>query len=317
MKTIIGFISILIFGCAIDQNVQNENFAVHTVEQRAALNVCLNDGIPVESLVGSCGEGISAIPPLISGETYVALRDTLRQGFAGYLYDGTNTIPARHKRVGDSLGALVRPINNKIRVVAEGMSNAKLIFGGLQLLLSSSSLDNPKVEFINQAQGGCDLDCWIAGGVGTIDKNVQVVLAYHSMNRPQAECEKYFPTHAQSLQAKLEQRLAQLRIKYPRAKQFFFGVREFGGWSNLPSGTGLREPVGFEEGFAVKWLVNSYLGRMPFVGFGPYTWTPATPRSYFQEDGTHPCNIGQMFFAQQWFDFLLNDSTSKGWFAKQ
>lgn len=300
----------------------------------AAPTLCLPNTVSVNSLIGACGAVPATLPALTSGFSYTATSDLSRGAYSTFLYSTGNTKPAHHKRVGDSLALLIKPLsvsgqpspNGSIVVIGEGMSNARYIFDAFASQLTTSKLDNPKVKFKNLSQSGCDLTCWVGNGAGAVDPQVQVALLYHSNNRPQnGVCvdEKRFPYHAQMTRDQLEARVHQLKQKYPNLKLIYLTSRDFGGWSCPPSGSEYREPVGYEEGFSVKWLIDGQsagsdadlaYGTAPYLAWGPYLWSATTSRSYFMPDGTHPCSGGQAFFAQQWFDFLLNDSSSQPWF---
>ena len=285
---------------------------------RSASSTCLADNVSLNSLTAPCGAIPANLPELTLGANYVAASDLARGVYQGFLYPGQNALPTVHQKRADSVALLIIPINGKIKVVAEGMSNSGMIFDGLINVMNASSFDNSAVQITNFSKGGCDLPCWISNGVGTVDSSVQVVLAYHSNNRPQStSCvsAKRFPTHALNTKTQLESRFQQLRQKYPKARQFYFFSREFGGWSNPPSGSRNSEPVAYEEGYSVKWFIESHLNEVPVVLWGAYTWDRMTPRSYFTTDGTHPCIVGQNAFGQKLFDYFLNNSSSRPWFA--
>lgn len=311
------FIFLLLFGCSAERLPTlpvGENFMLQKI---ARSTVCLSNTVDVNLLTGACGDRVVALPALTLGYNYTALSDPNHGVYATFLYDGSNIPPKGHLVVGDSVALTIRPISGKIKIVCEGMSSARLVFGAFISQLASSMLDNSALQVVDLSQSGCDLNCWVGKGVGIIDSSVQIVLWYHSNNRPQLGCSKIFPDHALATQAQLEQRLGQIKKKYPNLKQLYVGFREFGGWSCPPSGTELREPVAYEEGFSVKWFTrNHFAEAAPFIGLGPYTWSSLTPRSWFRDDGVHLCSVGAGFMGKKWFDFLLNNSTSRPWFAQ-
>lgn len=284
----------------------------------AASTACLQNSVNAASLVGSCGVKPAALPGLLGGLNYVSPTDLVQGSYETFLYNGSNLAPGFHQEIGDSLAQVIRATGT-VKVKCYGMSNAKLIFDALAVLAAQSTLDNPNVIFSVAAESGCDLSCWISKGGLPLDAEVDVILLYHSNNKPQsASCTsaKRFPAHAIATRDQLEIFHGYLRAAHPNAKQIIVSSREFGGWSCPPSGKKYLEPVAFEEGFSVKWYVDFHLYDDEFwVRWGPYTWRSDTARSLFRSDGAHPCDSGAIHFAQIWFENLLTDSSSRGWFA--
>lgn len=278
---------------------------------------CLPNTVSFSSLVGACGVPVSYLPGLLSGGPYISLTDPASVMYDTNLYPGSNEPPSLHSARGDSIAQVLS--GGPIKVACFGMSNSKLIFDDLIARLGTSVLDNPQVSVVDFAESGCDLTCWMSKSVAS-DAAVKVVFLYHSNNKPQSSgCDqlKRFPTHALNTQAQLENFLVKIRSAYPNLKQVFISSREFGGWGCAPSSTKYTEPVAFEEGFSVKWFVEAHLNEVsPWIGWGPYTWDSATKRENFRKDGVHPCAvIGVPVFSGRWFDFLLNNSSTRPWFA--
>lgn len=326
MKHVLQFLSCSVFlllGCSKDAPVKSvvseEQVVDENYEANAPTETCLPNTVNVNSLVGSCNAIPANLPELTLGLNYTSVTDLAQGVYETYLYPDSNTAPASHRAKGDSIANVLRA-GGAIKVVCYGMSSSKLIFDNLLSRLPGSSLDNPNVTIVDKAESGCDLGCWISKGSLPFDAAVKVVFLYHSNNKPQSSScttAKRFPTHANNTKANLETFLGYVKTAHPNAKMVFISSREFGGWSCPPSGTKYLEPVAYEEGFSVKWFVEAHLGQTtPWIGWGPYTWSRATPRNHFRQDGAHPCTTtGAPAFGQQWFDWLLADPTAKIWFA--
>ncbi len=300
-----------------------------------------------------CAFGVKPIllPGLTSGQPYVSATDLSQMLYSTFLYPGQNAMPAAHHAAGSAIAASLQPLdangnvnssNGKIVAIAEGMSNTYLEMEAFRKqFFQSNPAVNPKFQFINLAQPGCDLLCWLEWGVGAIDPQVQIVLLKHSNNRPQqangapvtpsppftTAQSKRFPFHADTTHGMLEKRILDLKIKYPNLKLLFITSRSYGGWTCDPSDNTFREPVAFEEGFSVKWLVEdqvtgkgpdlAFVGpnaKAPWMAWGPYLWDSTWPQDWFEAAGGHLCTTGQTFIAKLWYDFLMQDSTSRPWF---
>ena len=303
-----------------------------------------------------CAFGVSpiAILPLISGVPYIAESDPTHAPYATYLYPNQiNQLPLDHHGKGEIIAATLQPLDGngsvdvsggKIVVIAEGMSNTRDEMNAFaELLAARQSEVNTKLEFRNLSEGGCDLVCWVENGVGATDPQVQVALVKHSNNRPQQadgtpqqpnsyfpdKDSKRFPQHALTTKNLLKLRVLDLKKKYPNLKLLFITSRSFGGWSCSPSGNDYREPVAFEEGFAVKWLLeDQILGtdpdlafegnnpQAPWLAWGPYLWDPTWTEDLYRSDGTHLCKAGADSVAQLWYTYLATESTAWPWFLR-
>lgn len=312
---------------------------------------CIPANTPASALRCAFGALPMALPPMTQGSTYVSHTDVTKTVYATYLYpNGSNDMPASHRAAGEAIAAGIQPLNvrgevdlanGKIVVVAEGMSNTNdEMVRFIQAFLSGNPAVNPKLQFRNLAQPGCDLICWVDKGVGAIDQQVQIVLMKHSNNRPQLAngapqnptppftnaASKRFPTHARLTQDMLKTRILDVKKQYPNLKLLFLTSRIYGGWSCDPAATTYREPVAYEEGFSVKWLVESQIlgtdstlafsgpnAKAPWLAWGPYIWDSTWPQNWYRDD-VHPCTAGQMVVAKQWYDLLMQDGAARPWF---
>ena len=138
----------------------------------------------------------------------------------------------------------------------------------------------------------------------------------------------------------LGQVMRSLRARYPYLRIVFISSRSYGGFGTTDLNP---EPFAYESGFSVKWLIESQIDEMhgkpanprvgtldyvkkaaPIIVWGPYLWANGTtPRSDgvlwnrvdFEEDGTHPSQMGESKVAAMLLDFFKNSPYSKCWFA--
>jgi len=311
--------------------------------------------IPANTSASALRCAFGALPmaplPITSGALYVSHTDTSQTAFTTYLYpNGSNAMPAGHRSAGETIAASLQPLNargnvdlanGKIVVVAEGFSNTNdEMIRFLQAFYSSNPAVNPKLQIKNFAEPGCNLICWLDKGVGTVDPQVQIVIMKHSNNVPQnangapkvpnqpfmTAASKRFPNHARVTKEQLKTRILEVKKKYPNLKLLYLTSRIYGGWSCNPAAASYREPVAYEEGFSVKWLIESQIlgtdstlnfsgpnAKAPWLAWGPYIWDSTWPQNWYRDD-VHSCTTGQLVVAQKWFDFLRQDGTSRTWF---
>ena len=145
---------------------------------------------------------------------------------------------------------------------------------------------------------------------------------------------------AYRLLTNLGQVMRSLRARYPYLRIVFISSRSYGGYGTTDLNP---EPFAYESGFSVKWLIESQIDEMrgkpanprvgtldyakkaaPIIVWGPYLWADGTtPRSDgvlwnrvdFEEDGTHPSQMGESKVAGMLLDFFKNSPYSKCWFA--
>lgn len=288
------------------------------------------------------------------------LGDDKYQGFSGGLYpNGKNTRPEAHEQAGLRLAKSIRPLNadgqsdaaGKIVLLSVGMSNTSQISSGLQAWLrEQTDALNPQMVFVNGAQGGMtaeaiqDADDGRRGAqywrvvderleqAGVTRAQVQAVWIKQADGGPT----QGFPGYAKKLQGELQNIVQLLARRFPNCRVAYLSSRTYGGFATT---TLNPEPVAYESGFAVKWLIEEQLKgtpalnydsargevRAPWLSWGPYLWANGTtPRSDgfryevsdFAGDGTHHASDGQRKTGQLLGKFLLTDATSRVWFAK-
>ena len=137
----------------------------------------------------------------------------------------------------------------------------------------------------------------------------------------------------------LGQVLRALRIRYPNLLLVFVSTRVYGGYSTTAWNP---EPYAYEEGFSVKWAIESQIKEMrgqapdphagtlnyskkaaPVILWGPYLWANGTTargdgliwdRADFEEDGEHPSQSGETKVAGMLLGFFKNSLYTKCWF---
>jgi hypothetical protein len=268
-------------------------------------------------------------------------------GFPGGLYpNGKNARPFSYEHAGVVLGATVQPVDRdgtpspsgKIAMISIGMSNTSHEFSHFIQLAEADGRKNRSLLMIDAARDGTDAtriadplgDYWIhvdrqLQRCKTSAGQVQVVwLKTAIANQPPG-----FPEKARLLQRLLRSIVEILRTKFPQLKLVYVSSRIYGGYSETDLNP---EPIAYESGFAVKWLIEERINNsspgssMPWVSWGPYLWADGlTPRSDgltwersdFEPDGVHPSAQGVLKVATKLFEFFETDPTAQHWFFSQ
>ena len=138
----------------------------------------------------------------------------------------------------------------------------------------------------------------------------------------------------------LGQVLRTLRVRYPNLQIVFLSSRTYGGYATTDLNP---EPYAYEEGFSIKWAIESQINEMrglpaspragslnyakksgPLIIWGPYLWANGTtPRSDglfwnradFEEDGTLPSQSGESKVGGLLMEFFKNSLYTKCWFV--
>ena len=137
----------------------------------------------------------------------------------------------------------------------------------------------------------------------------------------------------------LGQTLRALKIRYPNLQLVFLSSRTYGGYATVNLSP---EPFAYEEGFSVKWAIESQLNEVrggpinpragsldytkktaPLLLWGPYLWADGvTPRSDglawlrsdFEDDGTQPSQAGEAKVAANLLEFFKTSLYTRCWF---
>jgi hypothetical protein len=256
------------------------------------------------------------------------------KGFRGGLYPGGRNAPsAAYLARGLAAAKLVRPIDGKIVLLSIGMSNTTIEFSELVREAGADADKSPAVTVVDGAIGGQDAEkikdpayrYWSAvdarlRAAGATGAQVQAVWLKEAIIR---ESEP-FPADAQRLRADLRQIVQILVQRFPNLRLIFVSSRIYAGYATTPLNP---EPIAYQSGFAVKWLVgdaiDGHLRVAPWIGWGPYLWTDGTKGradgltwtcADVREDGTHPSPAGAQKVAAMLLRFFETSPTSRPWF---
>ncbi len=279
------------------------------------------------------------------------------QGYEGGLYPGgKNERPAAHEEAGRRLARQVQPLdaagkpapNGKIVLLSVGMSNTSQLSQGFQKVLPSEKNRNPRLVFVNGAQGGMTaaaIQDPEDGKRGTLYwKTVDDRLKAAGVTRAQVQViwikqadavpTTGFPKYAQTLEAELTRIVQLLPGRFPNLKLVYLSSRTYGGYAKTPLNP---EPYAYESGFSVRWLIERQIKgdpalnydpakgavKAPWLSWGPYLWANgATQRadgfrhdaSDFGQDGTHHSPAGMEKTGRLLLEFLRTDTTTRPWF---
>ncbi len=312
----------------------------------------LNSAIPV--IGANCLNTSTGFIPLIDlgNDTY--------NGFSGGLYPfGSNSRPQTHELAGIQQSYQIRPrdakglikAHGKIVFLSIGMSNATQEYSTFKAIADADPQRNPKVQIVDGAQSSMTADrisdlnssqgqqFWQTVDQrltqsGATAKQVQAVWLKEADGDPLTT----FPEDALRLKSELKLIAQILKQRFRNLRAVYLTSRIYGGFSDQPVTRG--EPVSYQTGFAVKWLIEdqingapelNYDGRLgpvsaPWLSWGPYLWADGTTTrsdglffvcSDFVNDGHHPAPGGARDkVALRLLDFLKTDSTAQRWFVK-
>lgn len=275
------------------------------------------------------------------------------QGAVGGLYPGgANQRPIEHEVGGLAQVPFVTPrdasgapsATGRVVVMSLGMSNTANHWQAFQQLSNADPLRDPRVLLVQGAQGGIpaeDMDdandaYWTSvlpqklQQAGVTPAEVQVVWFLQANRMPTAS----FPAHALTLKSQMASILRIAKDELPNLRIVYCAARIYAGYATT---TLNPEPYAYEQGFAVKWLIEDQLGgdpslnydankgpvEAPWIAWGPYAWADGlTPRSDgltwlcsdLQPDGTHPSTAGAQKNAGLLLNFFRSDTTARTWY---
>lgn len=278
------------------------------------------------------------------------------RGFRGGLYpEGENARPQEHEEAGLARARHVRPLNvdgrpdpeGAIVLLSLGMSNTSQLSEGFASKMLPGKI-NPRVRFVNGAQGGMTASVIQHAGEGrgaTFWRTVDDRLKRHGLTRAQvqavwikqanADPREGFPDYARRLEREQLRILKLVHDRFPNCGLAYLSSRTYGGYATT---TLNPEPYAYESGFAVKWLVERQIAgdrslnfdaargdvRVPWISWGPYLWANgADPRAdgfaslredFREDDGTHHSAAGARKVGGLVLDFFMTDSTTRPWF---
>jgi len=305
-----------------------------------------------------CTQTSTALVPLtdLGAGTY--------QGLQGGLYPGgQNSRPSTHDAALTAAVNAILPLDEsgfvdsiagKIGFTTMGMSNTEQHSTAFETLMVDpiSAGVNPSVVFFTGAQSGKAASSWADSADGVWDTladrvtaagltNLQVQVIWVSQAEP-AESLSPFPAGAVELKDWLVSALQTLKIRYPNIRVAYFSSRNYAGYATSSLNP---EPVAYESGFAVKFLIRDQINgdpelvydgpspMAPVVVWGPYLWAdglgpdgvpggdPGRSDGLewlcgdFASDGTHPSSEGADKVALMLFDWLMTDPGASVWFS--
>ena len=280
----------------------------------------------------------------------------LYRGAQGGLYPGgMNTQPAGHLAAGAALAQAMTPRNasgspdpeqGSIVLMSVGMSNTTQEFSAFVPLAMGEPLRNPRLVVVDAAQGGQDaVD--IANPAAPYWSTVDARLAQNNVTPAQVQAvwlkeairqgaipDTSFAQDATFLQEKLQTIVQIIKSRYPNTVLVYLSSRIYAGYA---TSTLNPEPIAYQSGFAVKWLIEAQIDGAaalnydpakgpvvaPWLAWGPYLWGDGlTPRSDglvwscsdFAADGTHPGTTGRDKVAQMLLGFFKSDPTARFFF---
>jgi hypothetical protein len=343
----------------------HERFAGIKEDADVFFKATKRDGKPVVVAVKRAEPGErSPMPPMPKVDSsklrpLTALHKEKYQGYEGGLYpEGKNEHPAAHEAAGLALAQQVQPLDREGRpnqegsivLLSVGMSNTSQISQGFQKALIGEQEKNPRLVFVNGAQGGMTAAAiqdpednsrgtqyWTTVDerlktAGVTGAQVQVIW----IKQADAGPTQGFPAYAQQLQEEVTRIVQLLPGRFPNIKLVYLSSRTYGGFAKTPLNP---EPYAYESGFAIKWLIEQQLKgeaalnydakkgpvKAPWLSWGPYLWDNGMVQradgyhpeeSDFAADGTHHAGPGIDKMGRLLLQFFKTDSTTRPWFLR-
>lgn len=286
-------------------------------------------------------------------------------GAQGGLYPGgANTRPSAHAAAGLQLAretiqplaadGAPDPVGGKIVLISIGMSNTTQEFatrgpGAFRPRALADPSRNPRLVIVDCAQGAHAAkewrdpqnEAWVVADQRLANVNVtpaQVQVAWVKLAERTADLpDRSFPAHAELHADNLKQVLHILKSEYPNTRIVYFSSRTRS-YQDNPDALN-PEPIAYESGFSVKWLIDAQIAGAPdlnydpergpvvapFLVWGPYLWIDGeVPRSDgmvwlcsdLVEDFTHPSEAGVTKVGDQLLAFFKSDPLAAPWFLR-
>lgn len=297
--------------------------------------------------------GLTALTDLGAG-TY--------QNQQGGLYPGgSNTVPSAHAAVGLNMANTIEPLNASgqpsasglIGLIAIGVSNTSDDFGAFSDLVTTDSRVSPTVRLVDGAVSGHPIDTWLdPAGVpwGVVDDRLAAAGVAHAqvqvawvMLPDRNPFPLAFPMEQQAYKEKLATVVRALRVRFPNLDLAYLSSHSYTGYADEHANL---EPIAYQQGFAVKWLIEDQLEGVsdlnanpaagavvaPWLAWGPYTWANGLGPdevlggqpgrsdglewacSDFTTDGIHPSPAGRAKAAAMLLAHFTSAPTSCPWF---
>ena len=277
------------------------------------------------------------------------------KGEQGGLYpDGMNVPPRAHLRAGLKISKTVVPLDaagkrskdGKIVLLSIGFSNPNLKFRAFQPQAEAYPNRNPHLVVINGCVGSQaaqtiadpNANYWKIvdqriKDAGVTNQQVEVIWMEQVIPGNTGD----FPELARKLQGYIQDSLHNAMNRFPNLKLSYLSSRSYGGYTIAG---GSPEPLAYETGFAVKWVIADQIagkaelnydpakGKVmaPWLAWGPYLWADGVKgrkdglvllrADYKETDGLHPSEAGLEKFVKLLMDFFATDATTRPWFLK-
>ncbi|HET7011186.1 MAG TPA: hypothetical protein VFI11_10455 [Anaerolineales bacterium] len=289
--------------------------------------------------------------PQLEAAEYIRM-DGRATGYVGGLYpNGSNVPSAAHAAAALEAAARITPLNSqgdpdpsggRIVLISVGMSNAQMEFQGFMDLGHGDPEINPSLTITNGALSGQTADRWVnSEALAWTELDARLERAEVTHLQVQVAWVKQtllgggdFPDKARELQAALGDIVRNLKSRFPNLRIAFLSSRT----RSFLYDRGISpEPVAFETGFAVRWLIEEQINGeaelnfdpergevvAPVLVWGPYLWVDGmnprpdgliwTPED-LTEDCTHPSPGGREKVAGLLMAFFKTDPLAAGWF---
>ncbi|HVF39037.1 MAG TPA: hypothetical protein VM939_03985 [Gemmatimonadaceae bacterium] len=293
-------------------------------------------------------------------------------GSKGGLYpNGLNQPPAEHDSAGRLRRNAIRPLDvngdehpfGKYVLLSIGMGNATqewcsqgsgppcTSWSLMGRAAADPAVNHLSLVIVNGALEGNDVVAWASPTSENYERIRTVRLAPLGLSENQVQAvwlklgstrrASSLPTDtadAYLFMSVLGQTIRTLKVRYPHLQLVFISSRSYRGYA----ADSAAEPFAYEEGFSVKWVIDSQMNEMrgapanprvgsldfvrktaPWIGWGPYLWADGAAtrsdgvqweRADFEEDGVHPSQSGENKVAAILLAFFKNSHHTRCWF---
>ncbi|MEW6249261.1 MAG: hypothetical protein AB1716_01325 [Planctomycetota bacterium] len=290
--------------------------------------------------------GFTPLTDFAPGETYHGVPLGLYPGYqneltsphlAGGLHAALQIAPRDPNGVPDPAGRIV--------LLSIGMSNTSQESGAFQTVLTGYADRNPRLLFVNGAQGGQtaaiiqdpNAAFWTVidqrlAAAGVTRAQVQAVWYKEADSNPTSG----WPAYAQTLRDESIRIMNIIQSRYPNIRIAYVSSRIFAGYATTQLNP---EPYAYESAFAMTWLIEAQMTgdprlnydpahgpvRSPFLQWAAYLWADGTVprrdgltwvREDFGPDGTHPSDQGRRKVADLLLPLFTENPTARLWFVK-
>jgi hypothetical protein len=294
--------------------------------------------------------------------------------YRGGLYpQGANELAGAHLAAGVAAAAQIAPLDvngqpsatGRYVLLSVGMSNTTqefcndgaaarscLLPGFVARAAADAEVNHSTLVIVNGAAGGRAAPSWVSASsveydrirdswltpLGLSEKQVQIAWVKVANPGPTARLPNA-SADAFVLEGQIGDIVRALKTRYPNLRQVFLSSRIYAGYATT---TLNPEPYAYENGFSVKWAIESQIDQMrggpgdgrsgdlrydggiaPWIAWGPYLWARgATPRSDgltwipsdFATDGTHPATSGREKVGSLLLSFFKTSPATRCWF---